>query len=112
MQHFFLLWFLTKARKNKQNKGTKSRKCFSQSEKHHNVENKHLFFFTFSFSQGEKDEKDEKHEKYHNMKNKNKMKKDFVKNTVGCIAQPVEHRAFNLMAAGSSPATLKGGLTF
>ena len=63
---------------------------------------------TFSFSPCEKDEK---HEKYHNMKNKNKMKKDFVKNRVGCIAQPVEHRAFNLMAAGSSPATLKQNFT-
>ena len=30
----------------------------------------------------------------------------------GCIAQPVEHRAFNLMAAGSSPATLKPFLFF
>ena len=29
---------------------------------------------------------------------------------VGCIAQSVEHRAFNLMAAGSNPATLKGNL--
>jgi hypothetical protein len=27
----------------------------------------------------------------------------------GCVAQLVEHRAFNLMAAGSSPATPKKG---